>query len=66
MKTENEKTVIKLAYSVKEAALALGVSPAFLYRYIDTHVDFPHRRLDGRIIIPAKKLADYINSESFD
>lgn len=60
------KAVEKLAYSVREAAEALGVSPAFLYRYIDTHLDFPHRRLDGRIVIPVKKLTDYINAGSFD
>ena len=63
---DNIKNVEKLAYSVREAAEALGVSPAFLYRYIDTHVDFPHRRLDGRIVIPVKKLTDYINAGSFD
>lgn len=58
--------VEKLAYSVREAAEALGVSPAFLYRYIDTHIEFPHRRLDGRIVIPVKRLTEYINSGKSD
>lgn len=63
---KDNRTIEKLAYSVREAAEALGVSPAFLYRYIDTHLEFPHRRLDGRIVIPVKRLTDYINSGKFD
>lgn len=63
---EEKQTIDKLAYSVREAAEALGVSSAFLYRYIDAHMDFPHRRMDGRIIIPVKRLTDYINAGNFD
>lgn len=63
---DNKKNVEKLAYSVREAAQALGVSPAFLYHYIDTHLDFPHRRLDGRIVVPVRRLTEYINTSGFE
>lgn len=65
MMTE-ESVKLKVAYSVKEAAAALGVSAAFLYRYIENHPEFPHRRMEGRIVIPIRRLVEYVNSAELD
>ena len=57
-----EGKVQKVAYSVAEAAIAIGVSRAFLYGYLGEHPEFPQLRLGTRIIIPKKRLEEYVNN----
>lgn len=58
-----ENGIKKVAYNVREAAQAMGVSTAFLYRYLEQHPEFPQLRLNGRIIIPIKRMEEYLNGD---
>lgn len=57
-----EGGIQKVAYSVSEAAIAMGVSRAFLYNYLGEHPEFPQLHLGTRIIIPIRSLEEFINS----
>lgn len=52
----------KIAYSVAEAAEAIGVSKTFLYVHLGENPSFPQIRLGTRIIIPRKRLEEFINN----
>lgn len=51
----------KLAYSVMEAAEAIGVSRAAMYNLIHC-TDFPKKVVGGRILIPAKALERWLEN----
>ncbi len=51
----------KLAYSVMEAAEAIGVSRAAMYNLIHC-ADFPKKVVGGRILIPAKALERWLEN----
>ena len=55
---------VKLAYSVKEAALALGVSERTVWNFIDRG-DLPMFQLPGlsRSLIKASDLATFVNAQ---
>lgn len=52
----------KLAYSVKEAAKAIGVSEDVMYQLVHRE-DFPKIILGRRIIIPAQLLIAWLQTE---
>lgn len=52
---------VKLAFNVKEAAEALGVSRDTIYRLIYTDKDFPAHRLNSRFLIPIRGLEEWVN-----
>lgn len=60
--TSEDALRLAVAYSVGEAAEAIGVSRTFLYTYLGEHPEFPQMRLGTRIIIPKKRLEEYVNS----
>jgi excisionase family DNA binding protein len=49
-----------IAYSVREAAQALGLSIDTTYRYIADGT-IPARRVGGRLLIPVRKLEQWID-----
>ena len=53
----------KLAYSVAEAARALGVSRPTVYRLLD-RPDFPKVRVGTRVIIPCDLFAAWLEREA--
>ena len=53
----------KLAYSVKEAAKAIGVSEDVMYQLVHRE-DFPKINLGRRIIIPAQLLIAWLQTEA--
>lgn len=53
----------KLAYSVKEAAKAIGVSEDVMYELVHRE-DFPKINLGRRIIIPAQLLIAWLQTEA--
>lgn len=53
----------KLAYSVDEAAEALGVSRASVYQLIHRK-DFPSVKLRGRRLISAELLAEWVRAQA--
>ena len=55
--------VRKLAYSVEEAAEALGVSRSLVYRLIHQR-DFPSVKLRGRRVISAELLAEWMRAQA--
>lgn len=55
--------VRKLAYSVDEAAQALGVSRASIYNLIHSK-DFPSVKLRGRRLISAELLAEWVRTQA--
>lgn len=55
--------VPKLAYSVEEAAEALGVSRALVYRLIHQS-GFPSVKLRGRRLISAELLAEWVRQQA--
>lgn len=56
---ENEKrTIERVAYSVTEAAAALGVGRSTMYNYIN-RADFPAFRLGGRTYVDAAGLREW-------
>lgn len=55
--------VQKLAYSVEEAAEALGVSRALVYRLIHQS-GFPSVKLRGRRLISAELLAEWVRQQA--
>lgn len=70
MNTQETETVTtpsyvtnKLAYSVKEAAKAIGVSEDVMYELVHRE-DFPKINLGRRIIIPAQLLIAWLQTEA--
>lgn len=55
--------VRKLAYSVEEAAEALGVSRSLVYRLIHQR-GFPSAKLRGRRLISAELLAEWMRQQA--
>ena len=53
----------KLAYSVGEAAKALGVSDDVMYELVH-RADFPKIRIGRRFIIPAAQLEEWLRKEA--
>lgn len=53
----------KLAYSVAEAARALGVSRPTMYRLLD-RPDFPKVRIGSRVVIPCGLFAAWLEEEA--
>lgn len=53
----------KLAYSVDEAAQALGVSRSTMYKLIQRS-DFPTLRVGGRRMISAELLAEWVRRQA--
>ena len=51
-----------LVYSVREAAAVMGISVSLLYSELKKNPCFPRKMIGGRIIIPAEKLREYLNS----
>ena len=52
----------KLVYSVKEATEIIGISTSLLYAELKRNPDFPRKMIGDRIMIPAQKLREYLNS----
>lgn len=51
----------KLAYSVREAAAAIGVSVGQMYNIV--HItDFPKKVVGGKILIPVKSLERWLEN----
>jgi excisionase family DNA binding protein len=55
--------VEQLAYSVAEAARALGISRSYCYELVQQGV-LPHLSLGRRKVIPRKALTDYVEQET--
>ena len=61
VKAMNEQK--KIALSVTEAALSLGVSRATMYQYIKRE-DFPAARIGGRVLIPYDRLQAWLEAQA--
>lgn len=59
----NPGGVQRLAYTVKEAAAALGVSPRTVYDLIHSS-GFPCLRVGGRWKIPVEMLAEWVRQQA--
>ena len=55
--------VDQLAYSVAEAARALGISRSYCYELVQQGV-LPHLSLGRRKVIPRKALTDYVDRKT--
>ena len=53
----------KLAYSVAEAARALGVSRPTMYRMLD-YPGFPSVRVGSRVLIPCSLLQEWLEEQA--
>lgn len=53
-----------LVYSPQEAAEVLGISKSLLYKEIKINPRFPRKMIGGRIVIPRRRLEEYINTET--
>lgn len=56
--------VQRIAYSVAEVAHLLSVSRSWLYRLWQNGKGPPRVRVEGRTLIPAKGLQDWLNSNA--
>lgn len=51
-----------IVYSVSETARILGISQSLLYAELKRNPQFPRKMIGSRIMIPARKLAEYMES----
>lgn len=51
-----------LVYSPQQAAEVLGISKSLLYKEIKQNPAFPRKMIGGRIVIPCKRLEEYVNA----
>lgn len=58
----NINTTPRAAYSVKEAAQALGMSHQTIYNLIHAD-DFPAVKIGGRTLVPVAALDDWLESK---
>ncbi len=58
----NTNTTPRAAYSVKEAAQALGMSHQTIYNLIHAD-DFPAVKIGGRTLVPVAALDDWLESK---
>ena len=58
MKAKNQN-VVRLAYSVQEAAVAIGVSSRTLHDFIKSGT-IAHFRMGTRVLIPTDALRDFL------
>lgn len=58
----NTSTTPRAAYSVKEAAQALGMSHQTIYNLIHAD-DFPAVKIGGRTLVPVAALDDWLESK---
>ncbi len=59
MEVSNDKMI---AYSISEAAERIGVSKNLLYQELKRNPDVPRIVIGTRILIPARKLEEYLNT----
>lgn len=53
-----------LTYSIREVALALGISPSTAYRQVRAG-EIPSRRIGRRVVVPKRALDEWlVNRES--
>jgi len=60
---KKEQHIERLAFSVREAAAALGVSSRTLHDFVKTG-SLPHFRLGARVLIPADALRNFIEQRT--
>ena len=53
---------MSLVYSPQQAADILGISKSLLYKELKNNPSFPRKMIGGRIVIPCKRLEEYVNS----
>ncbi len=51
-----------ITYSVPEAAERIGISKNLLYQELKRNPDFPRVVIGTRILIPVRKLEEYLNA----
>lgn len=51
-----------ITYSVSEAAERIGISKNLLYQELKRNPNFPRVVIGTRILIPVRKLEEYLNS----
>lgn len=58
-----ESSIERLSYSVREAAMALGISSRMLHEYIKNG-SITHFRMGTRVLIPADALRAFIERKA--
>ncbi|WP_125141643.1 helix-turn-helix domain-containing protein [Clostridium transplantifaecale] len=63
-KTIDIESAPTLVYSPQQAAAVLGISKSLMYKELKNNSAFPRKMIGGRIVIPRRRLEEYINTET--